>query len=170
MAFNDFCSRSRELKDLEDQETSLAETAGILGDTAFSISVETSLVKEIKDIIDELSCVDYILHRQQNVVASLIRSQNSRSLITVGEMVEERRDTWASIAKTAYVAYDEIQTQMDVKQKQASLTETQFSRHQVSPLPSNEDTYNWRIPPPKPYDPTNKKKTLRPRNLLGMAA
>ncbi|KAF7512225.1 hypothetical protein GJ744_002387 [Endocarpon pusillum] len=116
LAFSDFCLKSRELKDLEDQEASLAETVGKLEDAAFSISVETSLVQDIKDIIDELSCVDYILHRQQDVVASLLRSQNSRSLKTIGEMVKERRDTWASIAKTAHVAYDEIQTQMDAQE------------------------------------------------------
>ena len=158
------------MKDLEDQEAPLAETAGKLEDAAFSISVETSLVEDIKDIIDELSCVDYILHRQQDVVASLLRSQNSRSLKTVGEMVKERRDTWASIAKTAHVAYDEIQTQMDVKQKQANLSETRSSRHQVSLLISNEDIYRWGDPPqPKQAIPLT-NKILRPRSLLGMGA
>lgn len=132
------------MKDLEDQEASLAETARKLEDAAFSISVETALVQDIKDVIDELSCVDYILHRQQDVVSSLLRSQNSRSLKTIGEMVKERRDTWASIAKTAHVAYDEIQTQMDVKQKQANLSETRSSRYQASLQISNEDTHHWR--------------------------
>jgi uncharacterized coiled-coil DUF342 family protein len=132
LAFDNFCLMSRELKELEDQEASLAEIARKLENTAFSISVETSLVKNIKDIIDELTCIDYILHRQKDVVASLSRSQNSRSLKIVSEIVKERRDTWASVAKTAHVAYDEIRSQMDVKQKQANLSETRSSRHQAS--------------------------------------
>jgi hypothetical protein len=167
VAFNDFCLRCKELKDLDDQEASLPETAGKLEDAAFSISVETSLVRDIKDIIDELSCVDYILHRQEDVVASLTRSQKSRSLKTVAEIVKERRDTWASIAKTAHVAYEEIKTQMDVKQKQANLSETRSSRHQASLPISNEDTYHWQFP--TVMGSTN-GKIFRPRILLGMGA
>jgi len=102
-----------------------------LEDAAFSISLETSLYREVKDIIDELNCIDYILRRQQDVVTSLTRMQKSRSIKTVSDIVRERRDTWASIAHTAHVACAEIQSQMDVKQKQANLSETRSSRYQA---------------------------------------
>lgn len=120
------------MAELEDQGASLAETANKLEDPAFSISEETSLVRDIKDVIDELGSIDYILHRQQDVVAALTRSQNSRSLKMVADMVRERRETWASIRDAANVAYEEIKTQMDVKQKQANLYEARSSRHQAS--------------------------------------
>ena len=82
--------------------------------------------------MDELNCIDYILGRQQDAVVSLSRTQVSRSLQTVTEIVKERRATWASIAQTARTALEEIQSQMDLKQKQANLAELRSSRRQVS--------------------------------------
>lgn len=130
-AFVRFSETARQLEDLQANQASLAEVSRRLEDLAFSIGVETTLFSQIKDIIDELECIDYILGRQDDVVRTLTRSQKSRSMRTVSDIVKERRHTWAGIAETAKVAYTEIQAQMDLKQKQSSLAEARTSRYQV---------------------------------------
>lgn len=130
-AFTRFCSTSQELEDLQSNQTSLVEVSRKLEDSAFSISVETTLFSQIKDVIDELECIDYILGRQDDMVRALTRSQKSRSLRTVSDIVQERRSSWAAIAQTAKTAYSEIQAQMDLKQKQSSLAEARTNRYQV---------------------------------------
>ena len=133
-AFSEFRQTSNQLEDLQACQASLIELSRKLEDPAFSISIETSLFSQIKDIIDELDCVDYILNRQEEVVRALTRTQKtqkSRSLRTVSDIVTERRKTWHGISLTARVAYNEIQAQMDLKQKQSSLAEARTSRYQV---------------------------------------
>lgn len=130
-AFTRFCYTSQELEELQINQTSLIEVSRKLEDAAFSISVETTLFSQIKDIIDELECIDYILGRQDDMVRALTRTQKSRSLRTVSDIVKERRNTWAGIAQTAKIAYNEIQAQMDLKQKQSSLAEARTNRYQV---------------------------------------
>jgi len=42
--------------------------------------------------------------------------------------VRERHEAWSSVGATAAVAHSEIQAQMDLKQKQANLSESRMSR------------------------------------------
>ncbi|KAJ9605393.1 hypothetical protein H2200_010050 [Cladophialophora chaetospira] len=127
-AFSDFCAASRSLDNCQSQHS----ISSALSDPSLSITEETSLVCRIKAIIDELTCIDYILSRQEGVLHSLTRAQpKSRMLRTVAEMVKERRVAWASIASTAEASHSEIQSQMDLKQKQANLSESRMSRFQA---------------------------------------
>ena len=130
-AFSDFCHTSQELERLQARQASLVEVSRKLEDSTFSITVETELFRQAKDIIDELGCIDYILSRQCDMTNALTRSQKSRSLKTVSEMVKERREAWSAVNDTAKLAVEEIKTQMDLKQKQSSLIETRTSRYQV---------------------------------------
>jgi Mg2+ and Co2+ transporter CorA len=130
-AFRDFCDMCEELEKLQNDRASLLEVSQILENPAFAITKETSLFREIKDIVDELSRIDYILGRQEAVSKSLTRMNKARSIKTTHDIVVERRQAWLSIAGTAKTAYDEIQSQMDLKQKQSSLSETRSSRYQV---------------------------------------
>jgi len=103
-----------------------------MSDPSFSIIEETSLASRMKDIIDEATYIDYILSRQESVVQALTRSQpKSRILRTVAEMVQERHESWSSVGATATAALAEIQAQMDLKQKQANLSESRMSRFQA---------------------------------------
>ena len=130
-AFAKFCASTYRLEALQSNQASLIEISRRLEDPSFSIGAETELFRDIKDIIDELGCIDYILGRQEDVIQSLTRQRKSRSLKIVSEMVQERRNTWAGIAKTARSVYNEIQAQMDLKQKQSSLAEARTNRYQV---------------------------------------
>ena len=132
-AFARFCTASSELEALQARQASLIEVSRKLEGRDFSITAETSLFSQIKDIIDELGCIDYILARQEDVVKSLGRTpaHKSRSLRHVSDIVTERRDAWKRIAETAQLAYGEIQAQMDLKQKQSSLAEARSNRYQA---------------------------------------
>ncbi|KPI35743.1 uncharacterized protein AB675_1243 [Cyphellophora attinorum] len=130
-AFNKFCVAVQELERLQARQASLIELSRKLESSDFSIALETGLFKEIKDIIDELGCIDYILARQEDVVKSLTRTYRSRAVKNVSEMVSERKESWKRIAETAQVAYNEIQAQMDIKQKQSSLAEARSNRYQA---------------------------------------
>jgi hypothetical protein len=130
-AFNKFCIAVKELERLQARQASLIELSRKLESSDFSIATETGLFKEIKDIIDELGCIDYILARQEDVVKSLTRTYRSRAVKNVSEMVSERKEAWKRIADTAQLAYNEIQAQMDIKQKQSSLAEARSNRYQA---------------------------------------
>jgi Mg2+ and Co2+ transporter CorA len=105
-------------------------------DELFSINNETSLTAEITTIIDELNCIDFLSGQQQDVLSSLTRAQSSRkfsnrSLQQVCEMVKERRDAWANIERTARRMYGDLRHQIDLKQKQANISEARSSRRQA---------------------------------------
>ena len=131
LVFDKFCVSTQHLEDLQSSQASLLEISRKLEDSSFSISAETELFRDVKDIIHELGCIDYILARQGDVIQSLTRQRKSRSLKLVGEIVQQRRDTWTAIAEAARSAYNEIQAQMDLKQKQSSLAEARTNRYQV---------------------------------------
>lgn len=130
-AYKEFCKMCEELERLQADRASLVEVSQLLEHPSFAITKETALFREIKDIVDELARVDYILSRQESVVRSLTRMNKSRSIKTTFDMVSERRESWLQVAGTARTAYDEIQAQMDLKQKQSSLSETRSSRYQA---------------------------------------
>ena len=130
-AFNAFCAASRSQSSLQNRQPHHSISSP-LSHRSLSITEETSLVCRIKAIIDELTCIDYISSRQEGVLHSLTRAQpKSRMLRTVAEMVKERRVAWASLASTADTSHSEIQSQMDLKQKQANLSESRMSRFQA---------------------------------------
>ena len=130
-AYKEFCDMCEELEKLQAERASLVEVSQLLEHPSFAITKETALFREIKDIVDELARVDYILSRQESVVRGLTRMNKSRSIKTTFDIVSERREAWIQVAGTARTAYDEIQAQMDLKQKQSSLSETRSSRYQA---------------------------------------
>ncbi len=130
-AYKEFCDMCEELERLQSDRASLVEVSQLLEHPSFAITKETALFREIKDIVDELARVDYILSRQESVVRGLTRMNRSRSIKTTFDIVSERREAWIQVAGTARTAYDEIQAQMDLKQKQSSLSETRSSRYQA---------------------------------------
>lgn len=130
-AFHRFVQASSKLDYLQSQQASLVEISRKLEGPDFSIATETALVSDVKDIIDELACIDYILARQDDVANSLTRNNKSRSLKSVNEIMHERRNAWRAVADTAQLAYTEIQAQMDLKQKQSSLAEARSNRYQA---------------------------------------
>lgn len=131
LVFDKFCTSTQHLEDLQSNQASLLEISRKLEDSSFSIGAETALFRDIKDIIDELGCIDYILNRQGDVIQSLTHQRKSRSLKIVSEIVQQRRNTWTAIADAARTANNEIQAQMDLKQKQSSLAEARTNRYQV---------------------------------------
>ena len=130
-AYAEFCDMCVELERLQSEKASLVEISKLLEDPSFAITKETGLFREVKDIVDELARIDYILARQETVVRALTRNCRGRSVKTTHDLVLERRDAWQQVAGTARTAYDEIQSQMDLKQKQSSLSETRSSRYQA---------------------------------------
>ena len=130
-AYREFCDMCEDLEKLQASRASLVEVSKLLEHPSFNIGQETNLFREIKDIIDELSRIDYILGRQQSIVRSLARQVKGRSIKMTLDLVNERRECWDQVAAAARTGHDEIQSQMDLKQKQSSLSETRSSRYQA---------------------------------------
>lgn len=114
-----------------DLETGREDTSQCL-DSLFSIDEEIRLITRLKAIMNDLQKIDFICSQQQEVLQSLKKCSNrSRSLSEVCETVERRRAAWAGMAETAKGTYEALRDLMDLKQRQANVSEARTSRAQV---------------------------------------
>ena len=131
-AFELFSATSIRFKSLITESPSGEQLSTILDDLSY-INEEVRLVSEIKSVINELDKIDFLSGHQQEVLAYLTRAHGRprRSLREVCDIVEERRHAWAGIAHTAEQTYQSLRDLMDLKQRQAHVSEARSARAQV---------------------------------------
>ncbi len=101
-------------------------------DSLFVIKQETELMRKVEKILSDLRKIDFVCSQQQDVLRSLIKSSKpSRSLRDLCETVEYRRQAWSGMAVTAEGAYESLRDLLDLKQKQATISEARTARYQV---------------------------------------
>ncbi len=124
-AFERFRKASADIEaDQEDTSQSL--------DSLFSINEEIRLIAKVKAIINDLHKIDFICSQQEDVLRSLTKcSKVSRSIHDLCETVENRRKAWAGMADTATKTYESLRDLMDLKQRQANVSEARTARAQV---------------------------------------
>lgn len=114
-----------------DLEANQADASQCL-DSLFSINKEIQLIARVKAIINDLHTIDFVCSQQQDVLRSLTKcTKASRSIRDLCETVEHRRQAWAGMADTANKIYESLRDLMDLKQRQANVSEARTSRAQV---------------------------------------
>ena len=115
----------------KNDKTTIAQMSREL-DTLFIIRQETELMEKVNDILSDLRKIDFVCSQQQDVLRSLVKSSKpSRSLRDLYETVEYRRQAWAGMAITAKGTYDSLRDLLDLKQRQANISEARTARYQV---------------------------------------
>ena len=101
-------------------------------DSLFIIRQETELMERIDKILSDLRKIDFVCSQQEDVLRSLVKSSKpSRSLRDVFETVEYRRQAWSGMAVTAKGIYKSLRDLLDLKQRQANISEARTARYQV---------------------------------------
>jgi CorA-like Mg2+ transporter protein len=102
-------------------------------DSLFSIKDEVSLLRRIEKIISDLHKIDFLSSQQTDVLYSLAKPPNrtSRSLTDIFETAKHRRRTWADMADSARAVQESLQGLLDLKQRQANVSEARTVRYQV---------------------------------------
>lgn len=114
-----------------DIEADRADTSESLN-SLFSINEEINLIARVKGIIHDLHKIDFVCSQQEDVLRSLTKcNKPSRSIRDLCETVARRRDAWAGMADTANKTYESLRDLMDLKQRQANVSEARTSRAQV---------------------------------------
>ena len=131
-AFESFSDTSTSFKTLVTRKAGPEEIATILDDLS-CINQEVCLMSQIKFIQNELEQIDFLCAQQRRVFTALLRinGKSRRSLCNVYDIAEERREAWAGIAQTANQTYQSLQDLMDLKQRQANVSEARSARAQV---------------------------------------
>lgn len=100
-------------------------------DDLFDITNETSLVSEIKDILDELNIISCVGRHQAAVIEPFMLEMLNQTLDTTDKDFHDGtrlRNRIEELQKTAQSTYTALQDLLDLKQKQASVIEARSAR------------------------------------------
>ena len=101
-------------------------------DQLFTIRQEIGLMARVEKIISDLNKIDFLCSQQEDVITSLIKnSKSSRSLTDLRETIQHRRNSWSGMAFTAKGIYDSLRDLLDLKQRQANVSEARTARYQI---------------------------------------
>lgn len=102
-------------------------------DSLFSIKDELKLLRRVEKIISDLHKIDFLCSQQTDVLYALSKSnsRSSRSLTDLFETAKHHRRVWADMAESAQAALDSLQGLLDLKQRQANVSEARTVRYQV---------------------------------------
>ncbi|KAG4432903.1 hypothetical protein IFR05_011621 [Cadophora sp. M221] len=109
-------------------------------DKLFNISKETKLIKEIKDIRDELHIISTVLADQERVLVDMesiigrmkeSHREASQSYHSLVESVLRHIETVKGLDKQAEKTYLSLNDLLDLKQKQANVSEARSQRQQA---------------------------------------
>ncbi|KAL3472813.1 hypothetical protein BJX99DRAFT_261880 [Aspergillus californicus] len=124
--------------------TSILSDAGVGGsnqDNEYNnIAVETRLLQEVKDICDELNILKNLCEDQENVWNQASDVLGSRySTLPLNTPFDVKKEIMGMIHE-AEVVQQAIDTLLDLKQKQANITEAKFARQQAQDTAKQTDT------------------------------
>jgi Mg2+ and Co2+ transporter CorA len=101
-------------------------------DKLFTIKQEIELMAKVEKILADLNKIDFVCSQQEDVINSLIKtSKSSRSLSDLRETIHHRRKAWSGMAVTAKGIYDSLRDLLDLKQRQANVSEARTARYQI---------------------------------------
>jgi hypothetical protein len=101
-------------------------------DKLFTIKQEIELMAKVEKIIADLNEIDFLCSQQEDVINSLVKiSKTSRSLSDLCETIRHRRSAWAGMAITAKSIYNSLRDLLDLKQRQANVSEARTARYQI---------------------------------------
>jgi Mg2+ and Co2+ transporter CorA len=101
-------------------------------DKLFTIKQEIELVAKVENILADLNKIDFLYSQQEDVITSLVKiSKSSRSLTDLRETIQHRRNAWSGMAITAKAIYDSLRDLLDLKQRQANVSEARTARYQI---------------------------------------
>lgn len=101
-------------------------------DKLFTIKQEIELMAKVEKIIADLNKIDFLCSQQEDVINSLVKvSKTSRSLSDLCETIRYRRSAWAGMAITAKSIYNSLRDLLDLKQRQANVSEARTARYQI---------------------------------------
>ena len=101
-------------------------------DKLFTIRREIELMARVENIIADLKKIDFVCSQQEDVIASLIKTgKSSRSLTDLRETIQHRRNLWSGMGVTAKEIYDSLRDLLDLKQRQANVSEARTVRYQI---------------------------------------
>lgn len=102
-------------------------------DSLFSIRDELKLLQRVEAIISDLHKIDFLCSQQTDVLYTLSKPTNrsSRSLNDLFETAKHRRRMWSDMAESALATQNSLQGLLDLKQRQAAVSEARTVRYQV---------------------------------------
>ena len=130
--FKRFRETSYNVETMWDNEKVTSTEMSLELDKLFTIRQEINLMARVEKILSDLNKIDFLYSQQEDVIASLIKSsKTSRSLIDLRETVQHRRKSWSGMAITAKGIYDSLRDLLDLKQRQANVSEARTARYQI---------------------------------------
>ena len=102
-------------------------------DSLFSVKEQLKLLRRVEKIMSDLHKIDFLCSQQTDVLYTLSKpsSRSSRSLTELFETAKHRRKMWADMAATAQDTRDSLHNLLDLKQRQANVSEARTVRYQV---------------------------------------
>lgn len=134
--FHDFREISQSVERLwTDANTSTTQMSRELHGL-FSIKGEITLMEHVEKIVSDLDKIDFIYGQQEDILRGLVKCSklgrgSSRSLTDLCDIVESRRKAWAGMAYTAKATHTSLHGLLDLKQRQAAVSEARTVRYQV---------------------------------------
>ena len=130
--FKRFRETSYNVEKMWDNEKVTTTDMSLELDKLFTIRQEINLMARVEKILSDLNKIDFLYSQQEDVIASLIKSsKTSRSLTDLYETVQRRRKSWSGMAITAKGIYDSLRDLLDLKQRQANVSEARTARYQI---------------------------------------
>jgi hypothetical protein len=127
-----FCETSANVDSMWANETVTSADMSRELDKLFTIKQEIELMAKVEKILADLGKIDFLCSQQEDVVHGLVKvSKASRSLSDLRETIQHRRRAWAGMAMTAKSIYDSLRDLLDLKQRQANVSEARTARYQI---------------------------------------
>ncbi|KAG2417664.1 hypothetical protein HFD88_008883 [Aspergillus terreus] len=112
-------------------------------DEYHNIATETDLLQEVKDICDELNILKTLAEDQEHVWRQTSDLLGDNKTTFSNDAPAEVKKTIIGMIHDAEVVQKSIDTLLDLKQKQANLTEAQWTRRQAQDTAKQTDTVVW---------------------------
>jgi hypothetical protein len=112
-------------------------------DEYHNIATETDLLQEVKDICDELNILKTLAEDQEHVWRQASEALGDNKPTFSNNAPTEVKKTITGMIHDAEVVQKSIDTLLDLKQKQANLTEAQWTRRQAQDTAKQTDTVVW---------------------------
>ncbi|KAG2421548.1 hypothetical protein HFD88_005523 [Aspergillus terreus] len=108
-----------------------------------NISRETMLLREVKDICDELNILKTLAEDQENVWQQAWTVVGGKETVFSTNTPSDNRKMILAMIHDATTVQKSLDTLLDLKQKQANLTEVKITRKQAQDTAKQTDTVVW---------------------------
>ncbi|GES65479.1 hypothetical protein ATETN484_0012038400 [Aspergillus terreus] len=108
-----------------------------------NISRETMLLREVKDICDELNILKTLAEDQENVWQQAWTVVGDKKTVFSTNTPSDNRKMILAMIHDATTVQKSLDTLLDLKQKQANLTEVKITRKQAQDTAKQTDTVVW---------------------------